>query len=100
MAQPYARSGIPDSESGRAATAGYTRPRDASTAWQGRQIALLVTPYCDGNTQVAIATVDFMARLAALVPKPRVNLTRYYGILAPNHHRSQRLGLNGGSCKT
>jgi hypothetical protein len=29
--------------------------------------------------------VDFMARLAALVPKPRVNLTRYHGVLAPNH---------------
>ena len=26
-----------------------------------------------------------MARLAALVPKPRVNLTRYHGALAPNH---------------
>ena len=26
-----------------------------------------------------------MARLAALVPKPRVNLTRYHGVLAPNH---------------
>ena len=25
------------------------------------------------------------ARLAALVPKPRVNLTRYHGVLAPNH---------------
>jgi hypothetical protein len=29
--------------------------------------------------------VDFIARLAALVPKPRVNLTRYHGVLAPNH---------------
>ncbi len=33
----------------------------------------------------AIRTMDFIARLAALVPKPRVNLTRYHGILAPNH---------------
>jgi hypothetical protein len=30
----------------------------------------------------AIRTVDFIARLAALVPKPRVNLTRYHGVLA------------------
>ena len=29
--------------------------------------------------------VDLIARMAALVPKPRVNLTRYHGILAPNH---------------
>ena len=26
-----------------------------------------------------------MARLAALVTKPRVKLTRYHGVLAPNH---------------
>jgi hypothetical protein len=45
----------------------------------------LKTPYSDGTTQVAFNPVDFVARLAALVPKPRVNLTRYHGILAPNH---------------
>ncbi len=28
--------------------------------------------------------LDFIARLAALVPKPRVNLTRFHGIFAPN----------------
>ena len=43
------------------------------------------TPYRDGTTQVAFDTVDLMARLTALVPKPRVNLTRYHGVLAPNH---------------
>ena len=26
-----------------------------------------------------------MARLAALVPKPRINLTRYHGVFAPNN---------------
>jgi hypothetical protein len=34
---------------------------------------------------VAFDPVDFIARLAALVPKPRVNLTRYQVVLAPNH---------------
>ena len=28
--------------------------------------------------------LDFLARLAALVPRPRVNLTRYHGVFAPN----------------
>ncbi len=28
--------------------------------------------------------MDCIAKLAALVPKPRVNLTRYHGVLAPN----------------
>ena len=51
----------------------------------GKVVYTLKTPYRDGTTQVAFEPVDFMARLAALVPKPRVNLTRYHGILAPNH---------------
>ena len=28
--------------------------------------------------------LDFIARLAALIPRPRVNLTRFHGVLAPN----------------
>jgi hypothetical protein len=28
--------------------------------------------------------MDFLARLAALVPKPRVNLTRFHGVFAAN----------------
>jgi len=51
----------------------------------GKVVYTLKTPYRDGTTQVAFHPVDFMARLAALVPKPRVNLTRYHGVLAPNH---------------
>ena len=51
----------------------------------GKVVYTLKTPYRDGTTQVAFDPVDFIARLAALVPKPRVNLTRYHGVLAPNH---------------
>ena len=56
----------------------------------GKVVYTLKTPYRDGTTRVALdwgghPPVDFMARLAALVPKPRVNLTRYHGVLAPNH---------------
>jgi hypothetical protein len=31
--------------------------------------------------------LDFISKLAALVPMPRVNLTRYHGIFAPHHSR-------------
>ena len=31
-----------------------------------------------------LPSLDFMAKLAALVPKPRTNLTRFHGVLAPN----------------
>ena len=35
--------------------------------------------------------LDFMARLAALVPTPRVNLTRYHGVFAPNHRLREQV---------
>ncbi len=50
----------------------------------------LKTPYRDGTTHVIFEPVDFIARLAALVPKPRVNLTRFHGVFAPNSaHRAR-----------
>jgi hypothetical protein len=50
----------------------------------------LKTPYRDGSAHVIFEPLDFMARLAALVPRPRVNLTRYHGVFAPNSpHRAQ-----------
>ncbi len=44
----------------------------------------LKTPYRDGTTHVIFEPLDFIARLAAPVPKPRVNLTRFHGVFAPN----------------
>jgi hypothetical protein len=50
----------------------------------------LKTPYRDGTTHVIFEPRDLLARLAALVPKPRVNLTRFHGVFAPNSkHRIQ-----------
>jgi hypothetical protein len=50
----------------------------------------LKTPYRDGTTHVIFEPLDFIAKLAALVPKPRVNLTRFHGVFAPNSkHRVQ-----------
>lgn len=46
----------------------------------------LKTPYRDGTTHVIFEPLDFIARLAALIPPPRVNLTRYHGVFAPNSH--------------
>lgn len=49
----------------------------------------LKTPYNDGTTHVIFEPLDFIAKLAALVPKPRVNLTRFHGVFAPNSkHRA------------
>lgn len=49
----------------------------------------LKTPYNDGTTHVLFQPLDFIARLAALVPRPRMNLTRFHGVFAPNSkHRA------------
>jgi len=44
----------------------------------------LKTPYRDGTTHVVLEPLDLMARLAALVPPPRMHLTRYHGVFAPH----------------
>ena len=57
---------------------------------QGKVRYELKTPYRDGTTHVIFEPLDFISRLAALVPKPRVNLTRYHGVFAPNsQHRAR-----------
>jgi len=37
----------------------------------------------DGTTHVIYEPMELMERLAALVPPPRFNITRYFGVLAP-----------------
>ena len=56
---------------------------------QGKVRYELKTPYRDGTTHVIFEPLDFIAKLAALVPKPRVNLIRFHGVFAPNSkHRA------------
>ena len=48
----------------------------------------LKRPFRDGTTHVLFEPIDFIARLAALVPRPRAHLVRYHGVFAPNaRHR-------------
>ena len=49
------------------------------------------TPYRDGTTHIIFEPLDFIAKLAALVPKPRTNLTRFHGVFAPNSKYRVRL---------
>lgn len=55
----------------------------------------LKTPYRDGTTHVLFEPLDFLARLAALVPPPRVHLTRFHGLFAP-HARLRALVTPSG----
>ena len=38
----------------------------------------------DGTSHLVFEPLDFLARLAALVPRPRINLIFHHGMLAPN----------------
>ena len=92
---------------------------------QGNIRYRLKTPYRDGTTDVVFEPLDkiagsdfkqpqagpqgrragcpeyFIARLAALVPTPRVNLTRNHGVFAPNHRlREQVTPARRGRRKT
>ena len=44
---------------------------------------MLKTPYRDGTTHIVLEPLDLVARLAALVPPPRMHLTRYHRYVQP-----------------
>jgi hypothetical protein len=44
----------------------------------------LKTPWRYGTTHLVMNPLEFMQRLAALVPRPRLHLIRFHGVLAPN----------------
>ena len=49
----------------------------------------LKKPYDNGTTHIVFSPLEFVERLASLVPRPRVNLSRYHGLFAPHaKHRS------------
>ncbi len=50
----------------------------------GQVVLTLKTPWRDGTTHLVMSPLEFMQRLAALVPRPRLHLIRYHGVLAPN----------------
>jgi hypothetical protein len=51
----------------------------------------LNSPYRDGMTHVIFEPLDFIARLAVLLPEPRVNLTGFHLVFAPNSKYRARL---------
>ena len=57
-------------------------PRTASP--DGRLKYGLRRPWRDGTTAVLMEPLEFMERLAALVPAPRRHQLRYHGTLAPH----------------
>lgn len=50
----------------------------------GKAAFELKTPWSDGTRVIFLTKEELVARLAALVPPPRMHLVHYYGVLAPN----------------
>jgi Putative transposase len=44
----------------------------------------LKSAYKDGTTHIVMSGLEFMERLAGLVPRPRLHLIRVHGVLAPD----------------
>ena len=42
-------------------------------------------PWDDGTAAIKLTPMELMERLVALVPRPRVHLTRYHGVLGPHY---------------
>ena len=51
---------------------------------EGNAVLKLKTPWRNGTTHIVLTPMEFMQRLAALVPRPRLHLIRFHGVLAPN----------------
>ena len=49
-----------------------------------RSLLELKTAWRDGTTQLVMSPPQFMQRLAALKPKPRLHLISIHGVLAPS----------------
>jgi hypothetical protein len=49
----------------------------------GRLLYRLKRPWRDGTSAIIFEPEDLVAKLAALVPAPRVHLVRFHGVLAP-----------------
>jgi len=55
----------------------------------------LKTPWRDGTTHLVMSALEFMQRLAARVPRPRLHLIRLHGVLAPNAKLRSRVVPQG-----
>jgi hypothetical protein len=52
----------------------------------GRVRVELKRPWGDGTTHLVFEPVEFLEKLAALTPRPEINLVLYHGVLAAHAH--------------
>jgi hypothetical protein len=57
----------------------------------GRVSLRLKRPWSDGTTKIVLTSIELVEKLAALVPPPRVNQVRYFGVFAPRSKMRDRI---------
>ena len=56
-----------------------------------------ITTSCWATTHIVMSPLEFMQRLAALVPRPRLHLIRFHGVLAPSLPHFGQTARAGGA---
>lgn len=59
----------------------------------------LKRPYDNGTTHLQFTPTEFMEKLIAIVPPPRLNLTRYHGVLGPHSGLRKRVVVKNKKSK-
>lgn len=57
---------------------------------KGQVVYQLKKAYEDGTTHIVMSPMELLEKLSSIIPRPRVHLTRFHGILAP-HDRHRKL---------
>ena len=83
------------------------RGRPLHLTADGQVVLDLRHRWADGTTQLLFEPVELLERLAALTPRPRINLLLYYGVLGARSGWRSRLQarepekpITGGPCTT
>lgn len=58
---------------------------------KGQVLLKLKTPYADGTTHYEFTPEQLIKRLIALIPPPRQNFIRYFGILGARHKNRKKI---------
>jgi hypothetical protein len=69
----------------------------SSLSSDGRVLLRLKTPWANGTTHLLYEPLDFLAKLAALIPRPHKNLVLFHGVLAARSKLRTRVVAYGRS---
>lgn len=66
---------------------------------QGNVVYRFKKPWSDGTTAIKMTPLEFMEKLVSLIPRSKVHLTRFYGVLASHYKIEKKSYLKINSIK-